>query len=186
MKIVQLLTVWAMFPMVLMAQDVIRDYDRSVDLSKYKTFDWVKQESPPIIRVEESADPRLSSEVLDNQIHSLVEKELEKKGFRKATNDSPDFLVSYVAIGKLDLSSPQRDTHSSSQLSYGHSRPFYNTGNDYRLQRKGTLTIDIVDGATNKLAWRGSATDTFSEAKDAPKKVEKAIKKMFKKFPKSG
>ncbi len=110
MKIARLLSVWAILPMGLMAQDVIRDYDRSVDLSKYKTFDWVKQESPPIIRVEESADPRLSSEALVSQIHSLVEKELEKKGFRKAANESPDFLVSYVAIGKLDLSSSQRDT----------------------------------------------------------------------------
>ncbi len=186
MKIAKLFSVWAMFPLGLMAQDVIRDYNRSVDLTKYKTFDWVRQEKPPIIRVEESVDPRLSSEALDKQIHSLVEKELEKKGFRQATDKSPDFLVSYVAVGKLDLSSSQRDTHPSPQLSYGHWRPFYNTGNDYRLQRKGTLTIDIVDGATNKLAWRGSATDTFSEAKEAPKKIEKAIKKMFKKFPKSG
>ncbi len=180
------LSLWAMFPMGLMAQDVIRDYDRSVDLSEYKTFDWVKQEKPLIIRVEESADPRLSSEALDSQIHNLIEKELEKKGFRRATDGSPEFLVSYVAVGKLDLSSSQRDSLPASQLSYGHWRPFYNTANDYRLQRKGTLTIDIVDGATNKLAWRGSATDTFSEAKDAPKKIEKAIKKMFKKFPKSG
>ena len=186
MKIARLLSLWALFPMVLMAQDVIRDYDRSVDLSKYKTFDWVKREKPPIIRVEESADPRLSSEALDSQIHSLVEKELEKKGFRKATNESPDFLVSYLAVGKLDLASSQRDTLPSPLLPYGHWRPFYHTGIDYRLQRKGTLTIDIVDGATNKLAWRGSATDTFSEAKEAPKKIEKAIKKMFKKFPKSG
>ncbi len=186
MKEARLLTLWPMFQMGLMAQDVIRDYDRSVDQSKYKTFDWVKREKPPIIRVEESTDPRLSSEALDKQIHSLVEKEFEKKGFRKATNESPDFLVSYVAVGKLDLSSAQRDTLPSSQLPYGHWRPFYNTGDDFRLQRKGTLTIDIVDGATNKLAWRGSATDTFSEAKDVPKKAEKAIKKMFKKFPKSG
>ncbi len=186
MKIAKLFSVWAMFPMGLMAQDVIHDYDRSVNLSKYKTFDWVKQEKPPIIRVEESTDPRLSSEALDSQIHSLVEKELAKKGFRKATNESPDFLVSYVAVGKLDLASAKRDTLPSPLLPYGHWRPFYSTGIDYRLQRKGTLTIDIVDGATNKLAWRGSATDTFSEAKDAPKKAEKAIKKMFKKFPKSG
>lgn len=51
------------------------------------------------------------------------------------------------------------------------------------LQKKGTLTIEIVDRATNKIVWRASASDTVSKVKDIPKKIAKAIKKMFKKFP---
>lgn len=39
MKITQLLTVWTLFSTLRIAQDVVVDYDRSVDLTQYKTFD---------------------------------------------------------------------------------------------------------------------------------------------------
>ena len=104
-------------PSAVLAQDVIRDYDRSVDLSKYKTFDWVERETIPIIRAEESTDPSLSSEVVDQQIRSLVEKELGKKGYQKATNNKePDFRVSYLAIGKYELSSSAWAAHQNPQM----------------------------------------------------------------------
>ncbi len=185
MKTIQLLIAGAILTTTLTGQDVIRDYDRSVNVSQYKTFDWVERKTIPIIRVEESTDPRLSSEVLNDQIRSLVEKELEKKGYRKATNSEPDFRVSYVAIGKYDLSSSAWAATYSPQQPYGHWRPFYDSTKDHNLQRSGTLTLDFVDGAENKLIWRGTARDTFNKPKDAPKKIDKAIKKIFKKFPKS-
>ncbi len=48
----------------------------------------------------------------------------------------------------------------------------------------GTLVVDLFDGHTRQLAWRGESSEDLSNngSKDR-KNVEKAIDKMFKKFP---
>jgi len=184
MKITQLLTVWTLFSTLRIAQDVVLDYDRSVDLTQYKTFDWVKREKIPIVRIDEASKAELSDRAIDEQVRHLVEEQLRKKGFQKAINET-DVLISYFADGKLDLgwSKSASSLTASPRLNYDHWRPFYNVSNDYQLQKKGTLTIDIVDRATKKIVWRASASDTVSKVKDIPKRIEKVIKKMFKKFP---
>ena len=55
------------------------------------------------------------------------------------------------------------------------------TEQDYK---EGTLVIDMYDGKTKQLLWRGSAEGTLSEkaAKDE-NKLDKAVAKMFKDFP---
>jgi len=186
MKITQLLTVWTLFSTLLIAQDVVVDYDRSVDLTQYKTFDWVKREKISIVWFDGDSKAELSDRAIDEQVRHLVEEQLRKKGFQKAINDT-DVLISYFAVGKLDLGAGLTKSASSltasPHLNYDHWRPFYNVSNDYQPQKKGTLTIDMVDRATSKIVWRASASDTVSKVKDIPKKIAKAIKKMFKKFP---
>jgi hypothetical protein len=57
------------------------------------------------------------------------------------------------------------------------------TEQDYK---EGTLVIDMYDGKTKQLLWRGSAEGTLSEkaAKDE-NKLNKAVAKMLKDFPPS-
>ncbi len=182
MKMAHILSIWAVVTTSLLAQDVIHDYDHSVDFSQYKTFDWIKSESIPIVSDNELVPFDLEEE--DRKIRAQIEGQLEKKGYRKITDGEPDFLVSYYAVGRYDLKMSQRDSAAlPANLPYGHWRPFYNASQDFRLRRKGTLTVDLVDRATNQLMWRGSATATYSKPEDGPKKAKKAIDKMFKKFP---
>jgi hypothetical protein len=48
----------------------------------------------------------------------------------------------------------------------------------------GTLVIDMYDTSTKQLVWRGLATDQLSDKPDKDtKKLEKAVNKMFDKFP---
>ena len=50
--------------------------------------------------------------------------------------------------------------------------------------KEGTLVIDIYDGKTEKLLWRGSAEGTLSDkAAKNENKLEKAVAKMFRNFP---
>ncbi len=184
MKMAYILSIWTVVTLSLLAQDVIHDYDHSVDFSQYKTFDWVKDETIPILSDNQAIALQFDLEEEDRKIRAQIEGQLEKKGFQKTTDGEPDFLVSYFAVGRTDLKLSQRDSGSQpANLPYGHWRPFYNVSQDYRLKRKGTLTVDLVDRATNQLMWRGSATATYSKPKDGPKKAKKAIDKMFKKFP---
>jgi hypothetical protein len=48
----------------------------------------------------------------------------------------------------------------------------------------GTLVVDIYETGTHHLVWRGMAHDTLSDNPNTnAKKLEKAIDKMFRKFP---
>jgi hypothetical protein len=48
------------------------------------------------------------------------------------------------------------------------------------------LVVDIFDGNSKKLIWRGSSSETLSEKPDKnEKKLEKAVDEMFKHFPPS-
>jgi hypothetical protein len=48
----------------------------------------------------------------------------------------------------------------------------------------GTLVVDIYDTSSEHLVWRGLASDQLSDKPEKDtKKVEKAVDKMFAKFP---
>jgi hypothetical protein len=50
----------------------------------------------------------------------------------------------------------------------------------------GTLVVDLYDGSSKKLVWRGSASDTLSDKADKnTKNLDKAVQKMFQHFPPS-
>jgi hypothetical protein len=138
MKITQLLTVWTLFSTFSIAQDVVVDYDRPVDLTQYKTFDWVKWEKLPIVRIDEASKAELSDQAINEQVRHLVEEQLRKKGSQKAINET-DVLISYLAVGKLELgwSKSASSLTASPHLNSDHWRPFYNVSNDYQSSEKG-------------------------------------------------
>ena len=50
----------------------------------------------------------------------------------------------------------------------------------------GTLIVDVFDGSSKKLIWRGTSTDTLSSKPDKnEKKLEHSVDDMFKHFPPS-
>jgi hypothetical protein len=50
----------------------------------------------------------------------------------------------------------------------------------------GTLVVDLVDAGTKQLVWRGVANQTLaSNPEKSEKKINKVVKKLFKKFPSS-
>jgi hypothetical protein len=48
----------------------------------------------------------------------------------------------------------------------------------------GTLVVDMFDGHTKMLIWRGSSNDTLSDKSDKNiKTLDRAVQKMFEHFP---
>ncbi len=83
MKMAQILFFWTVVTLSVLAQDVIHDYDRSVDFSQYKTFDWVENEQIPIVSDNPSLALQFDLEEEDRKIRAQIEGHLEKKGFQK-------------------------------------------------------------------------------------------------------
>ena len=51
-------------------------------------------------------------------------------------------------------------------------------------ERIGNLTVDIFDGNTKQLVWRGQASAVLSSKPEKnDKKLDHAVADMFKKFP---
>jgi hypothetical protein len=52
-------------------------------------------------------------------------------------------------------------------------------------ERVGNLTVDIFDGQTKQLIWRGQASDAISGDKPEKNvhKMDESVDKMFKHFP---
>lgn len=56
---------------------------------------------------------------------------------------------------------------------------------DIRLQTTGTLAVDLVDGDSNSLLWRGVAKEVMADPnlEKIRKKIDKVTRKMFKDYP---
>jgi len=52
------------------------------------------------------------------------------------------------------------------------------------VKKDKSLVVDLVDASNNEIVWRGVATAVLSDKpKNNERKLNKAIRKMFKKYP---
>ena len=148
------------------AQHVKTDYDRTVNFDQYKTYSWqtVKTQDPLWIE----------------RIKSAVDAALTEKGWTQVPSDGNISLVAIEATHN-------RQTLNTFYNGFGGGWRWGGFGNatttvdNYKV---GTLVLDIFDGQTKKLVWRGSASDALSNKSDKNiKKLDKEVQKMLKDFP---
>ena len=169
-RIARCITVAAMAAATLIAADVSTDYNKKVDFGRYHTYSWIGVQSGS------------GSDIWKDRIMSTVDSQLAAKGWTKVASGG-DAAIS--AFGRVT----ERDTLET----------FYNgfPGWGWRgwagmttatttivPERVGNLTVDIFDGATKQLIWRGQASDALSSKPEKNEhKLEEAVNKMFNKFP---
>jgi hypothetical protein len=145
------------------ADKVTAYYDHAVDFSKYKTFMW--------IRKPEGKDP-----FMEEHIVAAVDEQLVNKGLRQVSEGAD------LAVG-ANLTTQQ-----------GHACEAYDDGTGWRWDgwsntnmktyELGTLTVDLFDGHSGKLAWQGVAVDEVStDPIKRTRETFREIEKMFKDYP---
>ena len=154
---------------------VQHDYDKQVDFSNLKTYDWM-----PI--PEKASMDSLSIQRVKNAVNA----ELKAKGLIMTSNN-PDFLIAehHESKDKVQVHSWGYDYGP-----YGRYRGgSWGSGgiSTYEYQ-EGSLILDFVDAKSKKLIWRGSAKAEIDDA-NTPEKREKlineAVKEILKKYPPS-
>jgi len=155
------------------AQKVKIVSDPSADFSRYKTYAWDQGV--------------MSNPLIKQTVIAAVDNAMSEKGLRKVETD-PDLLLSALASTESDLTmtnpswSPQLNSIATGIPSSSQAWPV----------TKGTLLINISDAKTRSEVWRGTATHTLEngptgdrvrDAKNVEKPINKAVQKMFKKFP---
>jgi len=158
----------AFFSIPASAQKVETDYDHSVSFSRYHTYSWGRVHT---------SDP-----LFESRIREAVDHALQAKGWQQVP-DGGDVLLTAVAIQK---SQPEYTTFYDG-LGGGWRWHGWGTGMTTTTVEKipvGTLVVDIYDCSSKNLIWRGEAQEQLSDKPDKDtKKLDKAVAKMFAKFP---
>jgi Domain of unknown function (DUF4136) len=147
------------------SQTVNADWDHSVqNFSSFKTYKWDKP-------TRSTGNP-----LMDQRIVTAIDAQMAQKGFQQVENN-PDVLVTY--------GTGLRRQRSATATGMGRLRMGGGMGTiNENISNAGTLVVDISNAQTKQLLWRGTATDTLSDKPDKnSQKIEKAVTKMFKKYP---
>jgi hypothetical protein len=158
----------ALFAAAVAFAAVHTDYDHHADFGRYHSYSWIGVQA--------------GNSLWQDRITSAVDSQLAAKGWTRVASGG-DAAVS--AFGRVN----ERDTLQT----------FYNgfpgwgwrgwggmgtTTTEVVPESVGTLTVDVFDGATKKLIWRGNASETLSSKPDKnDKKLDHAVSEMFDHFP---
>lgn len=151
------------------------DYDSQADFTKYKTYAF-----------SEEALQLPVDQLNRDRILRAVETELAAKGFTKS--DTPDVLID------LQLKAKQETEATATNMGggmyggrYGFAGGYGGTTqityNDYTV---GSLFINMVDSASEKIVWQGRGSKTIDEDASASQRdtnITAAVKKIFTQYP---
>ena len=149
--------------------DYSHDYDRDQDFAALETWAWA-----PSLASEAERGPRISG-LNRERIEKAVASELARKGYRQVDATSADFRVRYDAAvrSRVDWdTNPHDDGHFADIYTYD----------------EGTLVVDVLRGADDRLIWRGAARSVVEfemTPEERDERVREAVEGIFARFPPS-
>jgi hypothetical protein len=143
------------------------------NVSGYRTYRWWKL---PI----SDQDVRAYGEqevLLDWRVRQAVDRDLAARGYAEDTAGTPEFVVRYNVKLQEDSTSSFRD-----YLSYRAEGGGKDMGDALFGYERGTLTLEFVDVASRRIAWRASASAILEQNRDG-KLIDPAVRQMLDRFP---
>ena len=149
------------------AQDVYVNSSPNANFSQYHTYAWGQQENPN----------QIANSFLAQEAKTQIQNQLQSKGLKLVQeSENPDLIV--VGSGGMKT---QTSYNAWGMRGIGGGMG----GITPQQSLTGTLIVDIYDVKEKQLVWRGIAQGTLNE-KNSQKNmqlVDKAVAKMFKKYP---
>jgi hypothetical protein len=149
------------------AQKVSVDYDHNANFETYKTYAWIKSSQP-------AKNPLMAQRIVED-----IDAELAKKGLQKVEqSNDPDMVVFYQAEVTTQYS---LDTYGMGGWRWGMGGMAQTDINKIPV---GGLAVTMGDAKKKAVIWRSTATGEVSDNPEkVSKSIQKAVEKMFKKFP---
>ena len=152
------------------------DYDKQADFKKYKTYAFTQEAL------------KLNIDQLNrDRVIRAIETEMNGKGFTKS--DNPDVLLD-LDVKTEKIEGATATTSGSGMYGgpwhYGYGGGFTTTQVNYYSYLDGTLFINMVDKASDKIIWQGRATKTIEPDISAEKReanINNAVKQIFMRYP---
>jgi hypothetical protein len=144
------------------------DWDPDYNYATLKNYAWLKINAP--------AD---ANQLAIKRFADAVETQLNSKGFVKNAQSADFLLVIHTGTEeKLEV--------TDWGYSYGGYMRGYGSRTDVYSYEQGTVVVDLIDGESRELFWRGTASATVEEGlspEAQQAKFNDAAKKIFSKFP---
>ena len=156
-------------------QDVHYNYDRSVNLATYKTYQWVD--------IPGGAVP---DQMIDRDIKKAVNEQLAQKGLTKV-EDNADLYIGYQVVISLEKSIDLWST-GNGPSGWGGGWGDRSVQGQTSTIPVGILLVDLYDVGKKQLVWRGDAVKAIHLKKDPDKNyknLQKTMAKLFKNYPPS-
>jgi Domain of unknown function (DUF4136) len=166
-----------MTPVLLLAQKVSYDYNKSANFAAFKTY-------------AHKDGTKVGQPLIDERILNAIDTELAAKGLTKAEANPDAFVVYHVAFDKQKDISTFSSGYGGGYGPYGWGGGGGWAGGTSTTQVRdiliGTLVVDIADAKKGELAWRGMATKEVNPQANPEKRdknIANAMKKIFKNYP---
>lgn len=143
--------------------------DSAVAYGNYKTFMMLKPSGLGTVR-NPSATPTLV-----RQVREETETAFVTKGLVKSPDAYADVLI-LVHGGVADKIEVQDMGLTYPRLARGFGRQ------ELSQYKEGSLFIDVFDGKTRELVWRGSATAEIGDS-PSPEQVKAAVEAIVSRYP---
>jgi len=143
------------------------DYDKQVDFSSFKTFSWKDNE------------PVATTPGMHARIVWYVERELEKKGLKKAKDGPGDLLVRYYAKKQTSL----QGTPSQEQTTLPGGAGQLTTSVDFQKVLEGTLLVELQRSSDGQAVWRAATEYKSIDTKRIDAETASAVRLLIGKYP---
>jgi hypothetical protein len=165
---------------VALAGNVRTDYDHSANFAQYHTYSW--------------GNVKTSDPFYADRIKQAVNAQLQAKGWQLVpSGGSVTIFATDNVHNQKEVETMYNGLGGGWGGGWGWGRWGWGAGNPGGFgeattttsnQPVGNLVIDIFEGNTKNLLWRGLATEDLStNANKNTKSLDADIKKMFKNFP---
>ncbi len=157
------------------------DYDPGANFAQYKTWGWY---SP--IAMEQAG----YSSWISERIKADVQREMEARGYRYDAA-APDLKVNFQAVVQ-----ERNDVYSMprSDLAWAYSYrarsyvavPVWYDETVVSSYTEGTLTLDLVDAAKNRMVWTGDAIGRIVNKRTPEERaadIDASVAAIFAKYP---
>jgi hypothetical protein len=167
--------------MAAFAANVRTDYDHSVNFSQYNTYSWGKVHT--------------SNPFFASRIQGAVDQQLQAKGWKLVPSGG---AVTVFATDNIHNQQEVQTMYDGWGGGWGYgwgwrhwgwsggwADPGFGTSTTTTTDKPiSNLVIDLFEGSSKKLLWRGLATEDLSSNADKnTKNVDGDIKDMFRSFP---
>lgn len=152
---------------------VAYDYDKSADFTKYKTYSF-----------SEGINELGVGDLNRDRIIKAIETQMAAKGFTMAEN--PDVVVDVHIKARQMVSATATTSGAGYPWRYGYGGGFSTTQVNYNEYTEGTMFINMVDMASEKIVWQGIGTKTIDETASPSKREESinySVQQIFTKYP---
>ena len=151
------------------------DFTPGVDYARYTAFAWDDPDDRPV------GDPRLENNpFFDQRLEASVALELAEHGIRHNA-DGPLLVVHHHVTVRSRVDVYEADARE------GYTATRRGESPQVVEFEEGTILVDIADGESREILWRGWAQFDITRALADPdvmaRAIEEAVSKMFEDFP---